>query len=204
MKKIDLPITRNFTTQPINIREAYEDLASGKKKSVQLGTIDFSVGGKELDQARVNGGLIIWSAICLEQKLESIITNYIFPTSKQTTENKGRRFFSNRVIKADYFSYAVKKNLIIEIVNDESLLEGRDKDQLPAVLKKIMEFRNMFAHGDILLEDGVGCTLRYWSGGTKKEVLTDEYLKNIEECFKSAHNLADQIISKITSVQNRN
>lgn len=200
MKKIDLPITRSFTTSPINIREACEDLASGKKKSVQLGTIDFSVAGKELDQARVNGGLIIWSAICLEQKLESIITNYIFQTSKQTNEDKGRSFFSNRVIKADHFSYAVKKNLIIEIVNDESLLEGRDKDQLPAVLKKVMEFRNMFAHGDIIFENGIGCALRYWSGGIKKEVLTDEYLKNIEECFKSAHNLADQIISKITSV----
>lgn len=197
MKKIDLPIARSFATQSIDIIEAYKDLASGKKKSIQFSTIDFSVAGKDLDQARVNGGMIIWSAICLEQKLESIITKYIFPTSKQTDENKGRSFFSNRVIKADHFSYAVKKNLIIAIVHDESLLEGRDKDRLPAVLKKVMEFRNMFAHGDIMFEDNIGCVLRYWSGGPKEEVLTDEYWENLEDCFRDAHTLADQIMSKL-------
>jgi len=196
MKKIDLPIYRQFATQSIDLEEAYKDLASGKKKSVPFGTIDLSVG-KDLDQARINGGLIIWSAICLEQKLESIITAYIFPKTEQSGGHKGRHFFSDRIIKADHFSYAVKKNLIIAIVHDDSLVEGRDKDRLPAVLKKVMEFRNMFAHGDIMFEDGIGCVLRFWSGGPKKEVLTDEYLENIEECFRSAHNLIDQIISKI-------
>ena len=196
MKKIDLPIERTFATQAIDLTEALKDLSSGKKTIIPLGTIDFSMG-KDLDQARTNGRLIIWSAICLEQKLESIIAKYMFPHSEQDDEKKGKDFFLTRIIKADHFSYSVKKNLIIAIVQDDSLLDGRDKNRLPAVLKKVMEFRNMFAHGDIMFEDGIGCVLRFWSGGPKKEVLTDEFLENIEECFRSAHNLTDQIISKI-------
>ncbi|MBI4654544.1 MAG: hypothetical protein HY752_06075 [Nitrospirae bacterium] len=196
MKKIDLPIQRQFATRSIDLEEALRDLASGNKKIVSFGTIDFSVG-KDLDQARINGGLIIWSAICLEQKFESIITDYMFPQKEQIEEHRGRLFFSDRIIKADHFSYSVKKNLIIAIMHDDSLLEGRDKDRLASVLKKVMEYRNMFAHGDIMFEDGIGCVLRFWSGGTKKEVLNDEFWGYLEDCFKDAHVLIDQIISKL-------
>ncbi len=197
MKRIDLPIERTFTTQPVDMHEAYKDLASGKKTIIPLGTIDFSTG-KDLDQARTNGGLIIWSSICLEQKLESIITTYIFPTSSKTEKNKGRHFFSNRIIKADHFSYAVKKGLVIDIVNEESLLEGRDKDKLSNALKQVMDFRNRFAHGDIIYEEKNGCVLCYWSGGHKKEILNDEYWTNLEDCFRSGHNLVDQIIGNMS------
>ena len=137
MKKIDLPIDRTFTTQAIDLHEALKDLSSGKKTIVSIGTIDFSTG-KDLDQARTNGGLIIWSAICLEQKLESVIAKYMFPHTEQANENRGRYFFLSRIIKADHFSYAVKKALVIDIVSENSLLEGRDKDGLIKNLKKVM------------------------------------------------------------------
>jgi len=196
MKKIDVPIERTFATQAINLHEALKDLFSGKKTIIPLGTIDFS-REKDLDQARTNGGLIIWSAICLEQKLESVITKYMFPRSEQANENRGRDFFLSRIIKADHFSYAVKKTLVIEIVSEGSLLEGRDKNELIKNLKKVMDYRNMFAHGNIIFEENKGCVLYYWSGGSKQNVLTNEYWETLENCFKSAHELVDQVLKKL-------
>lgn len=196
MKKIDLPIERTFATQVIDLHEALKDISSGKKTIIPLGTIDFSTG-KDLDQARTNGGLIIWSAICLEQKLESIIAQYMFPHSLQTNENRGRDYFLSRIIKADHFSYAVKKALVVDIVSENSLLEGRDKDGLIKNLKKIMDYRNMFAHGNIIFEENKGCVLHYWSGGSKQDVLTDEYWETLEQCFKNTYALVDQVMQKL-------
>lgn len=196
MKKINLPITHAFSTQSIDLQDVYKELNFGKKKMIPIGSIDFSEG-KDIDQARINGGLIIWCSICLEQKLESIIVKFIFPSLKENSVHKGRSFFSNRIIRADHFSYSTKKGLVIDIVNDESLLIGKEKDHLSKILKQVMDFRNAFAHGDITYEVDKGCVLRYWKGGLKMDILTDEYWKNIEECFQSAHTLTDQIISKL-------
>ena len=196
MKKIDLPIERRFTTQPIDLNEALKELTTGKSTIIPLGTINLSTG-KDLDQARINGGLIIWSAICLEHKLESIIAQYMFPHSEQANKSRGKDFFLSRIIKADHFSYAVKKALVIDIVSENSLLDGRDKNELIKTLKKVMDYRNMFAHGNIIYEENKGCVLHYWSGGPKQDVLSDEYWETLEKSFKSAHDLIDQVLKKL-------
>jgi hypothetical protein len=195
MKKIDLPITRRFATRVVDMQEACKELASGKITKIPLGTIDFGVSGKELDQARINGGIVIWSAICLEEKLESVITRLVFSSSGDTQEHKGRLFFSNRIIKDDHFSYAAKKGLAIDIVNSESLLEGREKDELSKALKEVMDFRNAFAHGDIMYEADKGCVLSYWKAGSKRDVLSEEYWEKLESSFKRAHALIDQVLT---------
>ncbi|UCG48835.1 MAG: hypothetical protein JSU94_03455 [Phycisphaerales bacterium] len=148
MKRIELPISRSFATRPIDIWEARKKLASGECTKIPLGSIDFSCCGKELDQARTNGGLIIWSAICLEQKLERVITRYMFPNT-EAPNGRGRKFFESNIVKGDILSYAAKKRLAVNLVNDAGLLKGKDKDEFSRVLKKVMDFRNAFAHGGI-------------------------------------------------------
>lgn len=195
MKKIDLPIIRRFATQVLDIEEAHKKLASGKTTRIPLGTIDFGVSGKDLDQARVNGGLVIWSAICLEEKLESIITKFVFSSLEDVQEHKGRDFFSDRIIKDDHFSYALKKGLVVDIVNNESLLESREKDELSKALKDVMDYRNAFAHGDIMYEADKGCVLSYWKTGSKNDVLSEEYWEKLESGFKRAHELIDKVLN---------
>jgi hypothetical protein len=195
MRRVDLPISRSFATRAIDLKKAVEELASGKSKKIPIGSIDFSCG-KELDEARRNGGLIIWCAICLEQKLESIIARYVFPHS-ETNSDRGRQFFVSKIIKADIMTYGQKKSLVISLVNDEELLRGRDKDTLSKVLKKVMDFRNAFAHGEIDYEEGSGCVLHYWTGSATRDILNDDYWKSIEACFKVAHDLADKIIKQL-------
>jgi hypothetical protein len=191
MKKIDLPISRRFVTRTIDMHEALKDLASGKIDKIPLGTIDFGVSGKDLDQARANGGMVIWSAICLDERLDSVITKFVF-SSEDIKNHKGRQFFTNRIMKDDHFSYAVKKKLIVEIVNSESLLEGPEKGEVDKTLKDVMDFRNAFAHGEVIFEEDKGCVLSYWKGGPQRDVLSEEYWQKLENTFKRAHELVEK------------
>ena len=155
MKELNLPITQRFSSRTVDMQEALKDLASGKIDRIPLGTIDLGSSGKDLKHARANGGMVIWSATCLEEKLDSLITRFIFSFDDSHSQ-KGRQFFSSRIIRSDYLSYAAKKSLVVDIVNRESLLEGRDKASFEKALKDVMDFRNAFAHGDVTFEEDKG------------------------------------------------
>jgi hypothetical protein len=175
----------------MDMHEAVKDLASGKTDKIPLSSIDIGTSGKDLNQARVNGGMVIWSATCIETKLESLIIRFAF-SSEDTQNQKGRQFFENKIVKSDHLSYAAKKGLVVNIVNSESLLKGRDKDDLEKSLKDVMDFRNSFAHGDVVFEEDKGCLLNYWRGGPKRDILTEEYWNNLESIFKRADELVEK------------
>ncbi len=92
----------------MDIHEGLKDIASGKIDKIPLWTIDFGSSGKDLNQARANGGMVIWSATCIEEKLDSLIIKFIFPT-ENIQNQKGLRFFASRIMKSDHLSYAAKK-----------------------------------------------------------------------------------------------
>jgi hypothetical protein len=191
LKKINLPITRRYATGVVDLVEARKALASGKVTEIFLGTIDFGASGRDLDQARANGGIVIWSAIGLEEKVGSVIMGFLFPSKDNP---KGRHFFANRILGTDQFSFSTKKRLLVELVHEESLLEGLEKDRLTKALKEVMDFRNAFAHGDLIYREDAGCVLSYWSGGAKAAVLSDEFWEKLEASFKTAHELLDRIL----------
>jgi len=43
-----------------------------------------------------------------------------------------------------------------------------------------MEWRNAFAHGQIIHEQNGGFVLRYYSGGYKELILDDKYFEKVE------------------------
>jgi len=196
MKELNLPITQKFATRPVDMREALKDLTSGKIDKIPLGTIDFGTSGKDLNQARANGGIVIWSATCLEEKLDSLIIQFVF-SFEDSKNKKGRQFFANRIMKSDHLSYSAKKSLVVDIVNSESLLESRDKADLEKSLKDVMDFRNAFAHGEITFEEGTGCILSYWRGGRKRDILSEDYWNKLETIFKRADRLVEQAFAKL-------
>jgi hypothetical protein len=196
MKELKLPITQKFATRPVDMHEALKDLTSGKIDKIPLGTIDLGTSGKDLNQARANGGIVIWSATCLEEKLDSLIIQFIF-SFEDSQSKKGRQFFVNRIMKSDHLSYSAKKSLVVDIVNIESLLEGHDKDDLGKSLKDVMDFRNAFAHGEITFEEGTGCVLSYWRGGPKREILSEDYWNKLETIFKRADRLVEQAFASL-------
>lgn len=201
MKKLNLPITRRFATRTVDIHEGLKDLASGKIDKIPLGTIDFGTSGNDLDQARANGGMVIWSATCIEEKLDSLIIKFVFPSERTQQVQKGIQFFKSRIVKSDHLSYAAKKGLVVEIMKSESLLKGSDKTDLEKSLKDVMDFRNAFAHGDVTFEENKGCVLSYWKGGPKRDILTEEYWYNLETIFKRADELIEKAFSNLSAVQ---
>jgi hypothetical protein len=196
MKELNLPITQRFATRTVDMDEALKDLASGKIDRIPLGTIDVGVSGKELNHARSNGGMVIWSATCLEEKLDSLIIQFVF-SSDDSRNQRGKQFFMSKIIKSDYLSYVAKKSIVVDIVNNESLLEGREKHRLEKALKDVMDFRNAFAHGDVTFEEDNGCVLSYWRGGPKRDILSEEYWDRLEDTFKSADRLLEQAFAKL-------
>jgi hypothetical protein len=199
MKELNLPITQRFATRTVDMREALKDLASGKIDKIPLGTIDFGASGKDLNQARANGGMVIWSAACLEEKLDSLIIRFLF-SFEDSQNQKGRQFFASRIMRSDHLSYAAKKSLVVDIVNGESLLEGRDKADLEKALKDVMDFRNAFAHGEVTFEEDKGCVLSYWRGGPKRDVLSEDYWNKLENIFKRADQLVEQAFANLGAV----
>lgn len=196
MKELNLPITQRFASRTVDMHEAIKDLTSGKIDRIPLGTINVGVSGKDLNLARSNGGMVIWSATCLEEKLDSLIIQFIFSFDKSRNQ-RGKLFFTSRIIKSDYLSYAAKKNLVVDIVNNESLLEGRNKADLEKALKDVMDFRNAFAHGDVIFEEDKGCVLSYWRGGPKRDILSEEYWDRLEDTFKSTDRLLERAFAKL-------
>lgn len=202
MKKLELPITRKFATRAVNIHEAQKDIASGKTDSIAFGTIDFGTSSKELDQARAHGGMVIWSASCIEDKLDSLIIRFVF-SSEDKQDNKGMQFFANEIVKSNNLSYAAKKGLVVHIVNRESLLKGSNKTTLEKKLKDVMDFRNSFAHGDVIFQEDKGCVLNYWMGGPKSVILNEEYWSKLEDTFKKADELIEKALSELPVAINR-
>jgi hypothetical protein len=200
MKELNLPITQKFATCTVDMHEALKDLASGKIYKIPLGSTDFGTSSKALNQARANGGMIIWSATCLEEKLDTLIIRFVF-SAEDSQNQKGKQFFVTRIMKSDHLSYAAKKSLVVDIVNRESLLAGRDKDDLEKYLKDIMDFRNAFAHGEVTFEEDKGCVLSYWRGGHRRDVLSEEYWCTLENIFKRADQLIEQAFAHLSAVR---
>ena len=201
MKQLNLPITQRFSTRSVDIEESLKDIASRKIDKIPLGTIDIGTCAKYLNQARANGGMVIWSATCIEEKLDSLIIRFIFP-SENSQNQKRFQFFASRIMKSDHLSYAAKKGLVVDIVNSESLLKGRDKADLEKHLRDVMDYRNSFAHGDLDFEQDKGCILSFWRGGPKREILTEEYWIKLERIFKRADELVEIAYSKLQATTN--
>jgi hypothetical protein len=64
--------------------------------------------------------------------------------------------------------------LVAKLVNDGQLLSGNWKNSLQSDLKKIMGWRNAFAHGKIKHDNRAGCYVVHYSGQPKQLLLTDE------------------------------
>jgi len=196
MKKIDLPITQSFASRPIDMHQARADLESGNATQILISTIDFGECSKIMEQARINGGKVIWSTTCLEQKLEHIITQFLFPESSEVKSIR-KRFFSHKIMSTNSFSFSSKKVCVSEILNEAERINGKTKDLFAQSVKKVMDYRNAFAHGELSHEDGKGCILEHWIGQAQRDVLDDDYWDKLTEWFSKAHEVADYIKNAI-------
>jgi hypothetical protein len=193
MKKISLPGTNtvSFTLPPID--QSYNGiLMPDGNLHISIGNLD-SKHFDALETARLNGGTILWATSCVEKILDNIIVNYFLgPFSGPSTK---RELFESELIKTSFFQFNTKKHLVEKIsrfyLTGKS--KGNDKNKLQNNLKSIMDWRNAFAHGTLILDSKSGVLLRYYSGAQKEETLNDQFWETVEFVFKNCNELLKDI-----------
>ncbi|MDN5292261.1 MAG: hypothetical protein PWQ06_2500 [Anaerophaga sp.] len=180
MKKIELPILSSFLDNGYVIEEVKTNYLSGKD---------------ELKVARENGGKVIWSTTYIEGQLEKIISLYVF--ENPATITRKTEFFLHEILQTSFFAYSAKKNLVMKIIELERLLEGEAKDDLSKALRKVMDYRNSFAHGSLHYEFGSGCFLSFFSSRPRKEALDDSYWETLEGYYSNASSVLEKMFRSL-------
>ncbi|MEH6651457.1 MAG: hypothetical protein V7707_15630 [Motiliproteus sp.] len=190
MKKISLPAT-NTISIPISL--SYESEAD-ENGMVYLGGVEPEDISK-LSIARENGMHVIWSTVCLEKKLEEAITNFFF--GKTNSPTKRRNIFVNEVLQSSSFQFSFKKSLISTILQETEILKGKESSKIQGFLRKIMTWRNAFAHGSMTFDTKKGVLLNYYSGGHKTIILDEEFWNEVETIFEKCNKHVEVLVSKL-------
>ena len=148
-----------------------------------------------IGEARRNRLKVIEGALSVENQLESVVFHYFFGVSHQK-----RDVFKSLILDSDWCSFAAKRKLIIHIINELNLLEGRDKNDFNEIMKDTMSFRNAFTHGK-LSSDATRVWLSFFEGAPRKEELTDDYLTKVETSLRTAYEKAFALAIKIGATQ---
>jgi hypothetical protein len=144
-------------------------------------------------QARINGSTVLSAGLYIERELEHIIGYYLYPPPAVTEQ---QRFFTDHILASDALTFAHKRRLAIALVDEKQLLVGKARDELDRILRRVMSFRNAFAHGDIV-EQPEGTFLRYFEGARKTVELTDDYWDKIAEAFSVAESSLESVKNKL-------
>jgi hypothetical protein len=200
MKEISLPISQTYSLtvdlQNLDISKAID--AGDGRLLVPLGTLSNEEFGKAVEVARQNGGKVLYASTSIEQKLEALLLEYFMGPFKGHSDR--RVIFEREILQSSAFSYRTKKDLVAKLINELQLLSGKEKNALGSLLKKVMEWRNAFAHGRIQHEARTGCFIKYYSGEPRTLALTDEYWDEVEGAFKECDALLDQAKKKLGTV----
>jgi len=192
MKEIDLPITQTYSltidTHNIDMSKAV-DAGSGRFM-VPLGIVVDPQMAASVVMARQNGGKVLYATISIEQKLEGVLLDFFMGPFVQHDDR--RALFEQEVLQSSALSFNAKRTLVTKIVNDQDLLIGKKKGSLQGQLKKIMEWRNAFAHGKVQHDSRTGCFIKYYSGDPKTLALNDAYWDDVEQTFKSCDGLLQE------------
>jgi len=151
------------------------------------------------EKARSNGGKVLYATTSIEQQLEGLLLRYFMGPFVQHEQR--RVLFEREILQSSALSYNSKKELISKIVKEDALLKGEKKNKLQSSLKKIMEWRNAFAHGKIQHDNMQGCFITYYSGGSKQLKLTDEFWSDLEAVFKECSELVKEAGEKLESIE---
>lgn len=189
MKRIRISISNTFSqtidTQNIDTQKVQN---IDGKMILHLGTINISSEQPEFEIVRDNGAQILYGVLSIEQKIESILSYYLFGPVLGVPKPE-KDFFNNAILQTDKFTFSFKKSLLSKIIDKHDFLIGEDKDRLQGNLDAIMRWRNAFAHGHLIKDNSRGFTLNYYAGIKKTLLLDDPYWQEVENCFSETEKL---------------
>jgi len=135
---------------------------------------------------------ILNAAFDIEGMLEKIISHYFFDRANLSLRENATKF-QNLILSSDWCSFSSKRKLISHIINEKSLLKGKEKNDYEELLRKIMSYRNAFAHGEFAT-NGEIVRLKYFEGSPRIITIDDTYLSKVETdiniCFETTFDLS--------------
>lgn len=189
MRDIELPITQTYSvtvdlqklgeTQPIDDGDG--------KWIVPIGNIVDEEACAITSTALRNGGKILYATTSIERQLDQLLLHYFMGPFEEHSDK--RVMFESEILQSTALSFSAKKELVAKVVNDAQLLVGKKKNRFQGNLKKIMNWRNAFAHGRIQHDNATGCFIHHYSGAPKKLVLDDKFWDEVEVCFTECSEL---------------
>lgn len=196
MKEINLPLTTTYSlTVDMHAISALPVEEMDGTRVIPLGTVDIGEKGKEVEIARSNGGKILYATTSIEQKMEGIISHYIFGLFLE--EHPERSFFENEILGASGITFNFKKDLLKKLVHKGRFLEGKKKHELERWLADIVKWRNAFAHGKLQYDNKQGCLLTYYSGGHQQISLDDAFWDKVTQTFTDCEKALNTVRSLI-------
>ena len=200
MIDIKLPITQtvSLTIDTHNLDLSNATVMENGEVAVPLGHVINDNISASMEKARINGGKVLYATTSIEHQLEGLLLSYFMGPFVQHEQR--RVLFEREILQSSALSYNSKKELASKIVNENELLKGKMKNKLQGYLKKIMEWRNAFAHGKVQHNNKSGCLIKYYSGGPKKISLTDEFWLELERIFKECSELVNEASKKMENI----
>lgn len=131
--------------------------------------------------------IILNASFNIESLLEKIISHYFFDRTIQSQKENEIKF-QNLILSSDWCSFSSKRKLISHIINEQSLLKGKEKNDYEELLGKIMRYRNAFAHGEFAT-NGEIVRLKYFEGSLKIITIDDTYLSKVETDIKNCFDI---------------
>lgn len=200
MKKIKIPVQNVFTAEfdlsSIGKKEIVE--APDGRKMVKLGAIHADNKNPELLHARNNGSEVIWATINIEAKMSDLISKYLFGIG--IGYNERLSFFNNEIISSSFITFSFLKSLSVKLVQQVNLLSKKKRSDLENKLKKVMRYRNAFAHGELSINTDNICTLAFYSGERQEFQLIDSFWIELESVFTTANELLDEASKKLSQI----
>ncbi len=146
----------------------------------------------EARETRRDSGRIISAASAIDQVIAEIIANTIF---REVREH--RELVLGSILSSDWCSFAAKRKLLKLSIETFNLIRD-EKNQLDENLRKIMSYRNAFAHGTLgQNSETLAQELHYFENVPQIKTLNDEYFEKLQKVFLDVWKTLQEIQKKI-------
>jgi hypothetical protein len=194
MKELILPIYHDIITEgndsilPNTSNEVEEDSSKWIELLKKLKGIH-----PEIKQAMDNGSKIIYCTIIIEKSLSELILTYYLGKGFSSKDKKFKELKQD-LFESSAIEFSFKKELAKRLIKQNSLLNIEVLKKLEKYLKKIMLWRNAFAHGTLQYHQETGCQLLFFSGIDQKIILNNSFWDEVEDVFTETEEIIQEVI----------
>lgn len=141
-----------------------------------------------------NAAELITAAVLIEDRMVEATAKLLFGAAPL---HKERSLFVTEIMSTSDMSYKAKRHAFTSILEASGIKGEEEIKVLKSQLNNIMQWRNAFAHGNLLHEHNAGYVIRYYSGGHKELILDSDLFDKIESTIRNCLYMCNGIIEDL-------